>query len=77
MLCLAVAAADVATIGGHPLRRWGSGAAVFLWFDGAMLALAALFAVAARKVSAHAPAAPRQSRTVGPEDRSRLPGERA
>ncbi len=77
VLCLAVAAADVATIGGHPLRRWGSGAAVFLWFDGAMLALAALFAVAARKVSAHAPAAPRQSRTVGPENRSRLPGERA
>ncbi|GAB6844529.1 putative iron-regulated membrane protein [Methylorubrum rhodinum] len=79
VLCLAVAAADVATVEAHPLRRWGAGEALFLWFDGAMLALAALFAVAARKVSARGRgvAAPRRSETVLPESRSRLRGERA
>ncbi|SFL89106.1 PepSY-associated TM helix domain-containing protein [Methylorubrum salsuginis] len=52
-LCLAVVAADIATIEAHPLRRLGEGEALFLWFDGAMLALAALFAFAARKVARH------------------------
>ncbi|KQT46600.1 peptidase [Methylobacterium sp. Leaf456] len=52
-LCLAVVLADVATVEGHPLRRLGDGAALFLWFDGAMLALAVLFAVAASKVARH------------------------
>ena len=50
-LCLAVVAADIATVEAHPLRRFGEGDGVFLWFDGAMLALAALFAFAARRVA--------------------------
>lgn len=50
-LAAAIVVADVATVEAHPLRRWGSGEALFLWFDGAMLALAALFAVAARKLA--------------------------
>ncbi|MEH3116470.1 MAG: PepSY-associated TM helix domain-containing protein [Methylorubrum populi] len=48
-LCLAVAAADILTIPGHPLRR-GGGDPLFAWFDVAMLMLASLFAVAARTV---------------------------
>ncbi|KQT59876.1 peptidase [Methylobacterium sp. Leaf456] len=50
-LCLAVVAADLAMIEAHPLRRLGEGEALFLWFDGAMLALAALFAFAARRIA--------------------------
>ncbi len=49
-LCLAVVAVDIAMVEAHPLRRLGEGEALFLWFDGAMLALAALFAFAARRV---------------------------
>ncbi|KQP55247.1 PepSY-associated TM helix domain-containing protein [Methylobacterium sp. Leaf108] len=49
LLCLAVVAADVLTTPGHPLRRSG-GDPLFAWFDAAMLMLAALFALAARKV---------------------------
>ena len=52
-LWLAVVAADVATVAEHPLRRLGEGEALFLWFDGAMLALAALFGIASRKVSVY------------------------
>lgn len=50
-LCLAVVLADIATVETHPLRRLGAGEALFLWFDGALLAMACLFAVAARKVA--------------------------
>ncbi|WP_232631914.1 PepSY-associated TM helix domain-containing protein [Methylobacterium sp. Leaf118] len=53
VLCLAVVGADLATIEAHPLRRPSGGEALFLWFDGALLALAALFAFAARKVSTY------------------------
>ena len=49
VLFLAVVAADILTIPDHPLRRAG-GDPLFAWFDGAMLLLAGLFALAARKV---------------------------
>ncbi|HJE25032.1 MAG TPA: PepSY domain-containing protein [Methylorubrum populi] len=49
LLCLAVVAADILTIPGHPLRLMG-GDPLFAWFDAAMLLLAGLFALAARKV---------------------------
>ena len=79
VLCLAVIAADIATVEAHPLRRLGAGEALFLWFDGVMLALAALFTVAARKVSARARGAdaPARSETALPESLSRLRGGRA
>ncbi|GEP12376.1 PepSY-associated TM helix domain-containing protein [Methylobacterium gnaphalii] len=50
VLCLAVVVADVATIERHPLRQLGYGDPLFLWFDGALLALAGLFMAAGRKV---------------------------
>ena len=50
-LCLAVVLTDIATVETHPLRRLGEGEALFLWFDGAMLTLAALFAFAACRVA--------------------------
>jgi len=53
ILWLAVVAADILTLPGHPLRRWG-GDALFVWFDGAMLTLAILFALAARTVAGRA-----------------------
>jgi uncharacterized iron-regulated membrane protein len=49
VLCLAVIAADILTTPEHPFRRSG-GDPLFAWFDAAMLMLAALFALAARKV---------------------------
>ena len=64
VLCLAVVAADILTIPGHPLRVAG-GDPLFLWFDGAMLVLAALFAVASRKVLRYE--APRRERSAKPE----------
>lgn len=52
-LCLATIAADVVTIERHPLVSLGVGDPLFLWFDTAFLAFAALFAVAARKVAVY------------------------
>ncbi|AWI90764.1 peptidase [Methylobacterium sp. DM1] len=62
-LCLAVIAADILTIPDHPLRL-GSGEALFAWFDGAMLLLAGLFALAARKVLRYE--APKRDRAAKP-----------
>ncbi|MFF8803352.1 MULTISPECIES: PepSY-associated TM helix domain-containing protein [unclassified Methylobacterium] len=64
LLCLAVVAADILTIPGHPLRASG-GDPLFLWFDGAMLVLAGLFAVASRKVLRYE--APRRERSARSE----------
>ena len=63
VLCLAVVAADILTIPDHPLRL-GSGEALFAWFDGAMLLLAGLFALAARKVLRYE--APKRDRAAKP-----------
>ncbi len=64
LLCCAVAAADILTLPQHPLRRPG-GDPLFLWFDAAILALAVVFAVAARKVVRYEAPAPRRSTTDG------------
>ncbi|KQO69227.1 PepSY-associated TM helix domain-containing protein [Methylobacterium sp. Leaf89] len=62
LLCLAVVAADILTLPQHSLRRSGADP-LFAWFDAAMLALAFLFAVAARRVA----------RYEAPERRHRQP----
>ena len=51
-LCLALVAADILTIPIHPLRL-GGGDPLFAWFDGALLALAILFAIAGHKIAAY------------------------
>jgi uncharacterized iron-regulated membrane protein len=62
VLCLAVVAADLLTIPDHPLRL-GGGDPLFAWFDAAMLLLAALFALAARKMLRYE--APKRDRARG------------
>jgi uncharacterized iron-regulated membrane protein len=62
VLCLAVVAADLLTIPDHPLRL-GGGDPLFAWFDAAMLLLAALFALAARKMLRYE--APQRDRARG------------
>nr|USU30576.1 PepSY domain-containing protein [Methylobacterium sp. OTU13CASTA1] len=65
MLTLAVPVFDVATMPAHPLRAGTGDAALFLWFDGVLLALAALFALCARKVGRYqGPGANRRTATV-------------
>lgn len=64
LLCCAVATADILTLPQHPLRRLG-GDPLYLWFDAAMLALAVLFAVAARKVVRYKAPAPRRRKSDG------------
>jgi uncharacterized iron-regulated membrane protein len=59
----AVVAADILTLPQHPLRRL-EGDPLFMGFDAAMLALAILFAFAARKVVRYEAPAPRQRTTV-------------
>ena len=51
-LCLALVAADILTIPFHPLRL-GDGDPLFAWFDGALLALAILFAIAGHKMAVY------------------------
>ena len=53
-LHLSVVAADLVTLADHPLRRAG-GDPIVIGFDGAMLLLCALFAVAASKVGRYTP----------------------
>jgi len=59
----AVVAADILTLPQHPLRRL-EGDPLFMGFDAAMLALAILFAFAARKVVRYEAPAPRLRTTV-------------
>ncbi|GJE69347.1 hypothetical protein CHKEEEPN_0872 [Methylorubrum podarium] len=76
-------AADILTIPDHPLRL-GGGDPLFAWFDGAMLLLAGLFAVAARKILRYeAPkrdrergAKPAQAASTAPASPARAPARR-
>ncbi|TXM68063.1 PepSY domain-containing protein [Methylobacterium sp. WL69] len=69
-LTLAVPVIDVLTIPGHPLRFGAGEPALFLWFDGVLVALAALFAVCARKIGRYE--GPRPKRRTAPAEAARV-----